>query len=96
MYDINRELLFFFFSQPYSLGYYANIYFRNNTMATGYQSFFVYSHGYCFIYWVKKQNLIDIVPIARDIVFENMYDAAFVLDLNGTIVDYNRSAEQIF
>jgi len=44
---------------------------------------------------VKKQYLIDIVPIARDLVFENIYDAAFVLDNNGLIIDYNRSAENI-
>ncbi len=44
---------------------------------------------------VKKQYLIDIVPIARDLVFENIYDAAFVLDNNGVIIDYNRSAENI-
>lgn len=44
---------------------------------------------------VKKEYLIDIVPIARDLVFENIYDAAFVLDNNGLIIDYNRSAENI-
>ncbi|MEW6526748.1 MAG: diguanylate cyclase [Spirochaetota bacterium] len=44
---------------------------------------------------VKKQYLIDILPIARDLVFENIYDAAFVLDNNGLIIDYNRSAENI-
>ncbi|MEJ5361788.1 MAG: diguanylate cyclase [Spirochaetota bacterium] len=44
---------------------------------------------------VKKQYIIDIVPIARDLVFEDIYDAAFVLDNNGIIIDYNRSAENI-
>lgn len=52
--------------------------------------------GMILYFGVKKQNLINIIPIGRDIVFENMYDAALVLNINGTIVDYNRAAETLF
>jgi PAS domain S-box/diguanylate cyclase (GGDEF) domain len=43
----------------------------------------------------KDQNNLEIVPIARDTVFENIYDAVIVLDTKGIIVDYNRAAEYL-
>jgi diguanylate cyclase (GGDEF)-like protein/PAS domain S-box-containing protein len=43
----------------------------------------------------KEQNILEIVPIARDTVFENIYDAVIVLDTKGKIVDYNRAAENL-
>jgi diguanylate cyclase (GGDEF)-like protein/PAS domain S-box-containing protein len=43
----------------------------------------------------KDQNILEIVPIARDTVFENIYDAVIVLDTKGIIVDYNRAAEYL-
>ncbi len=52
--------------------------------------------GMILYFGVKRQNLINIIPIGRDIVFENMYDAALVLNMYGVIVDYNRAAENIF
>lgn len=43
----------------------------------------------------KKQNILEIVPIARDTVFENIYDAVIVLDTKDIIVDYNHAAENL-
>lgn len=43
-----------------------------------------------------RYRLFDLMPVARDRVFENMPDAVFVLDPAGQIVDLNPAAEQIF
>jgi len=50
-----------------------------------------------FLYWgITKKGLADIVPIARDMVFENISDLAIVIDNYNSIIDYNKSAEEIF
>jgi PAS domain S-box-containing protein len=43
-----------------------------------------------------RYRLLDLMPVARDQVFESMLDAVFVLDPAGQIVDLNPAAEQIF
>lgn len=43
----------------------------------------------------KEQNILEIVPIVRDTVFENIYDEVIVLDTKAIIVDYNSAAENL-
>ncbi len=45
---------------------------------------------------IISYGLAEIIPIARGLVFENMYDAALVLDKTGYVVDYNSSASRLF
>lgn len=41
---------------------------------------------------VVRYGLADIVPIAREHVFENIAEAVIVVDTHGTVVDYNHAA----
>jgi len=43
-----------------------------------------------------KYRLFDMHPIARDAVFEHMHDAALVIDGEGAIVDFNKTARILF
>ena len=47
-------------------------------------------------YGVLRFQLIDIVPIARDVVLENMTDALLVLDTENRVVDINPAASDLF
>jgi PAS domain-containing protein len=42
-----------------------------------------------------RYRLLDIVPVARDIIIESMSDGVIVLDAQGRIVDLNPAAERI-
>jgi diguanylate cyclase (GGDEF)-like protein/PAS domain S-box-containing protein len=42
-----------------------------------------------------RYNLLDLVPIAHDIVIENLHDALFVLDDQNRIIDANPAAQGI-
>lgn len=46
----------------------------------------------CFTVGLSYYRLLDIVPIARDTLIENMTDGVLVLDLQNRIVDINRTA----
>jgi len=46
-----------------------------------------------YIWAILRGHLFDIVPIARDIVMENMEALAFVTNQRGYIVDVNRAAQ---
>ncbi|MDF9744562.1 histidine kinase N-terminal 7TM domain-containing protein [Natrinema salsiterrestre] len=52
--------------------------------------------GLCFGYAIFKFRFLDIVPIARDSVVENMRDGYVVLDTADRIVDLNPAAHTIF
>jgi PAS domain S-box-containing protein len=43
---------------------------------------------------IFRYGLLDIVPIARGLVFENMHDAVIVVNENNILVDMNRTAEK--
>ena len=47
------------------------------------------------IYGILRFDLIDIVPIARDLVLENLTDALFVLDMDNRVVDINPTGRRI-
>jgi PAS domain S-box-containing protein len=42
-----------------------------------------------------RHRLLDIVPLARDVLIENMGDAVFALDAHGRLVDVNPSAQRL-
>lgn len=44
---------------------------------------------------VVRQGLADLAPIARDLVFERMGDAAVVLDPDGRVLDQNQAAVEL-
>ncbi len=43
-----------------------------------------------------KYRLFDIQPLAREIVFEQMRDAAIVVNQEGMVVDHNKAARKLF
>ncbi|MEM8534627.1 MAG: histidine kinase N-terminal 7TM domain-containing protein [Chloroflexota bacterium] len=45
-------------------------------------------------YGIFRYRLLDVVPVARDLVIENMEDGVMVLDQHNRIVDLNTAAEQ--
>jgi len=55
---------------------------------------FSFSMALLFI-CVYKLKLIDIVPLARDKIVENMDDAVMVFDNNQRLVDINKSAQRM-
>lgn len=51
--------------------------------------------GLIFGWAVLRRRLFTVVPIARDMVIENMTDGMFILDSDDYVVDLNPEAEQI-
>ncbi len=45
---------------------------------------------------LSRYRLLDIVPVARDAVIENMRDGVVVLDTRGRVVDINLAGQDIF
>ncbi len=50
----------------------------------------------CFGIAIFGFSILDVLPVARDIVFETMSDGAIVLSMSNHIVDYNAAAAKIF
>jgi len=48
-----------------------------------------------FSWGFSQFRLIDVVPVARDAVFENMNDPVFVLDIKNRIIDITPAAQKI-
>jgi diguanylate cyclase (GGDEF)-like protein len=48
------------------------------------------------LYGMLNQRLLDILPIARDLLVENMDECLLVLDNNQRVVDFNASAQRFF
>jgi diguanylate cyclase (GGDEF)-like protein/PAS domain S-box-containing protein len=51
--------------------------------------------GLVFAYALFRQRLLDIVPVARGLLFEKLRDGVLVLDTGGRIVDLNGAARRI-
>ncbi len=51
--------------------------------------------GLVFAYALFRRRLLDIVPIARSLLFEKLGDGVLVLDTNGRILDANLAAQRI-
>ncbi len=49
-----------------------------------------------FWWAIFRYKFLDVVPIARETVFENISDAIFVLDRENRVVDFNDAAEELF
>lgn len=49
----------------------------------------------CVAYSMYRFRLLDIVPIARDVIVDNMNDAMLVLDMTNRVVDVNPSAVKL-
>lgn len=50
--------------------------------------------GIIFAYALLQYRLLDIIPIARDVLIENMSDGVIVLDSENRLVDFNPAALQ--
>ncbi len=50
----------------------------------------------CFSVAIFGFRILDVIPVARGLVFEAMSDGVIVLDMSGRIVDYNRTAATVF
>ena len=51
--------------------------------------------GLAFTYALIRYNLLDILPIARHVLIENMSDGVIVVDAQNRLVDINPAAEQL-
>jgi PAS domain S-box-containing protein len=51
--------------------------------------------GVAFMWGIVRHRLLDIAPVARDVVVQSMKDAAIVVDTNNRIVDLNLAATHI-
>jgi PAS domain S-box-containing protein/putative nucleotidyltransferase with HDIG domain len=51
--------------------------------------------GVAFAWDVARHQLLDVVPVARDILVESMNDAVFVLDPRNRIIDVNPAAQAL-
>lgn len=49
--------------------------------------------GIVLIWVIFRFRFLDIVPVARNAIFENISDAIFVLDKQNRIIDFNRSGK---
>lgn len=48
------------------------------------------------ILWsMSRNNLFDLMPVAYDMLFRNMSDSAFVLDVQNRLVEINNAAQQV-
>lgn len=52
--------------------------------------------GIVILYDMLKRRLLDILPIARDLLVENMDEGLLVLDKDNRVVDFNASARELF
>jgi diguanylate cyclase (GGDEF)-like protein len=52
--------------------------------------------GLFFIYGFTRLKILDVIPLARDIVFEKMGTATMILDREDRIVDFNPAMQEIF
>ncbi|MDD1686352.1 histidine kinase N-terminal 7TM domain-containing protein [Methanoregula sp.] len=51
--------------------------------------------GFLILFGMMRYQLLDITPVAQDLVIENMRDGVVVIDLQGRIVSLNAQAERI-
>jgi PAS domain S-box-containing protein len=51
--------------------------------------------GIAFLWGVLRYKILDIVPVARDLVIQNMYDGVIVIDNDEIIIDINHTARRL-
>lgn len=59
-------------------------------------SFFILFDYLLFYYGIFRYNMLDLIPLSRDRVFEWMQDGVMVLDIDDHLMDYNQAASCIF
>lgn len=52
--------------------------------------------GVLFTIGFTKYKILDIIPLARDIIFENMIEGVIILDMENRIIDFNPALREIF
>ncbi len=52
--------------------------------------------GLFFVYGFTKLRMLEIIPLARDVIFENMGTGVLILDREDRIVDFNPALHDIF
>ncbi len=52
--------------------------------------------GLAFTPGIFRSRLLDLAPVARDLLFESMSDGVIVIDLQNRIVDINPAAQRLF
>ncbi len=52
--------------------------------------------GVLFTIGFTKYKILDIVPMARDIIFENIKEGVLILDMENRIIDFNPALKLIF
>jgi len=58
--------------------------------------FMLFISAVCFGYAIFSAKLLDVIPVARGIVFEMIRDAVIVLDPSGRIADFNKAAALLY
>ena len=51
--------------------------------------------GLAFMWGILRYKMLDIIPIARNLVIQNMYDGVIVVDNNEIIIDINHTARRL-
>ena len=52
--------------------------------------------GFIYLLGFRRFQILDIVPMARDIIFDNMGDGVLVVDIRDHIVDFNPTLRKLF
>ena len=52
--------------------------------------------GLFFVYGFTKLRMLEIIPLARDVIFENMSTGVLILDREDRIVDFNPALHAVF
>jgi diguanylate cyclase (GGDEF)-like protein/PAS domain S-box-containing protein len=52
--------------------------------------------GFILLWGLYRYGLLDMVPIAREIVIESIHDGVIVVDSNGSVMDINPAAAKLF
>jgi PAS domain S-box-containing protein len=73
------------------------IYLANISSVPGLDWSPIYSAMTGIVLWVSTQNFgfLDLVPIARESIFELMQDAVVVLDCSGRVIELNPAAKRV-
>jgi diguanylate cyclase (GGDEF)-like protein/PAS domain S-box-containing protein len=74
----------------------SNILYLTNVTRTDYTSSAFTLLSFALAASVFRYQLLNIVPIAKDLIFENMNDSIIVLDRENKIIDLNPATQQIF
>lgn len=52
--------------------------------------------GVIFTIGFVRFRILDIIPLARDVIFDNMKDGVLILDVEDRVIDYNPALQSVF